>query len=61
MRCYSPTPLKEISSRDLRREVASTKTNEGCIDHGDRKISGQLEGGKLLGLSSNFSFCEWVT
>jgi hypothetical protein len=42
-------------------EDALIAENGGCIDHGEWGILGQLEGGKLLGLSWNFSFLEWVT
>jgi hypothetical protein len=33
-----PSPLKKIWSRDLRREVGSTRNDEGHIDRGESRI-----------------------
>jgi hypothetical protein len=44
-----------MASRDLWWEVGSTRNDEGRLDHGEGRILGQLERGRLLGLSCNFS------
>jgi hypothetical protein len=44
------SPLIEISSRDLWREVGSARIDEGYIDCRERRVSWQSEGG-LLSLS----------
>jgi hypothetical protein len=51
---YSPPLLKEISSRDLRKEGESTRNDERCIDYREKRILGQSDGGEFLDLSSNF-------
>jgi hypothetical protein len=47
--CYSPPSLKEISSRDLRKEWGCTRNDEGCIDGVTRRTTRQLKEGRLLG------------
>jgi hypothetical protein len=38
MGCYNPSPLTEISSRDLRKEGEHKINDEGCIGCGDQRI-----------------------
>jgi hypothetical protein len=59
--CYNLLSLKEILSRDLQKEGKGIRNDERCIDCGERRILGQLEGGILFSFPCNFSFRAQVT